>query len=348
MDKGGRGGFGPGRNFRRGAFMVFGFVVLLVAALATLVASALAGNPPDLWVAMVVAAAVLAGLMASVRWVWRNARAVGALMDATDRVAGGDYTVRVEPGSSRHMRRLGVGFNEMTGRLETNESRRRELFADIAHELRTPLQVIRGSVEGMLDGLYPADPERLKGLLDETVVMARLLDDLRTLSMADEGVLPLHVESVDPVGLAEDAARSFERAAHEKGISLVAEGDRSPATVGVDPVRIGEVLSNLLSNAVRHTPTGGSIHVRVTASDHGDALFEVTDTGPGIPADQLSRVFDRFVRSADTGGTGLGLAIAKKLVEAHGGAIEAISPQEGGTRITFTIPSAALRTDDSG
>ena len=125
-------------------------------------------------------------------------------------------TPAVDPSSSGQLRRLGTAFNEMTERLETNERRRRELLADMAHELRTPLQVIRGSVEGMLDGLYGADPERLRAMLDETALMARLLDDLRTLSMAEEGVLPLHRELVDMRILAEDAIRSLEQTANDK------------------------------------------------------------------------------------------------------------------------------------
>ncbi|MDH5223932.1 MAG: HAMP domain-containing protein, partial [Actinomycetota bacterium] len=147
-------------------------IVLLVAALATVVASALAGNAPPPWITVAVAAAVVTGLVASARWVWRNARAIGALMDAADRVAGGDYATRVPESGARQLGRLTGAFNEMAERLQTNEERRRELLADVAHELRTPLQVIRGTVEGMVDGLYPADAERLRPLLDETEVMA--------------------------------------------------------------------------------------------------------------------------------------------------------------------------------
>ena len=177
-------------------------VVLLVAALATVVASAFGGNAPHPIVTVPLALAVVAALIASARWLWRNTRAIGTLMDAADRVAGGDYTTRVEVTGSRQLGRLTSSFNQMTERLETDEARRRELLADVAHELRTPLQVIRGTVEGMLDGLYPADAERLRPLVEETVVMDRLLEDLRTLSMAEAGVLELHRETVDPRALA--------------------------------------------------------------------------------------------------------------------------------------------------
>ena len=332
----GGGGFGPGRRFRRGALAVLTVMVLLIAALSWLVASVVAGNAPHLWVFVVVTIVVLVGLAAVARWLWRYTRAVGGLMDAADRVAAGEYDTRIDLSTSGQLRRLGVAFNEMTERLETNERRRRELLADMAHEVRTPLQVIRGSLEGMLDGLYGAEPERLRTMLDETELMARLLDDLRTLSMAEEGVLPLHREQVDMRILAEDAIRSLEQAGNDKSVTVALEApDHAP--LDADPVRLAEVLQNLLSNAIRHTPPGGRVLVRVSSTKSG-VHTEVRDTGPGIDAELLPHVFDRFVRSADTGGMGLGLAIAKRLVEAHGGTIEATQPSDGGTSIAFTVP----------
>jgi signal transduction histidine kinase len=340
---GGPKGFGPGpgRRFRRGAFVVLLLVVLLVAALATVIASVVGGNAPAPWITVAVSTVVVAGSFASARWLWRSAHTVGALMDAADRVADGDYTPRVnDPGTSQ-LGRLAGAFNQMTERLETNEDRRRELLADVAHELRSPLQVIRGTVEGMLDGLYPADPERLRPLLDETIVMARLLDDLRTLSMAEAGVLPLHRETVDPRVVADDVVQAFRSMAEDAGVTLEVQVTAgAPTQLDADPVRLAEILANLVTNAVRHTPHGGRVAVRISSVADG-ALFEVQDTGPGIPEDQLRIVFDRFVTSADAGGTGLGLAIAKRLVEAHGGIIEAWSPTSEGTTIRFVIASAA-------
>jgi signal transduction histidine kinase len=314
-------------------------VVLLVAALATVVASVIAGNAPAPAITVTVSAVVVIGLILSARWLWRSTRTVGALMDAADRVAGGDYSARVEDPGTRQLGRLTGAFNQMTDRLSSNEDRRRELLADIAHELRSPLQAIRGTIEGMLDGVYPVEAERLRPLLDGTIVMARLLDDLRTLSMAEAGVLPLHLETVDPRGLADDAVRSFRPMADEAGVALEAElaADES-AQLDADPVRLAEVLANLVANAVRHTPRGGRVTVRVSAAAEG-SVFEVQDTGLGIPPEQLPFVFDRFVTSADAGGTGLGLAIAKRLVEAHGGTIEARSPTSGGTIVTLVIPT---------
>ena len=335
--------FGPGRRFRRGAFVALLAVALLVAALATILASIFTGNHPAPWITIAVSIAVLAGLALSGRWFWRNARTIGALMDAADRVADGDLTTRVADSDARQLGRLTSSFNEMAEHLETNEQRRRELLADIAHELRTPLQVIRGSVEGMLDGLYPADAARLRPLLDETVVMARLLDDLRTLSMAEAGVLELHRESVDPRSLADDVVNTFRSMAVDRGITLESRHDAGvPAIIDADPVRVAEVLNNLIANALRHTPSSGHVSVTVGNAPHEGVTFAVEDTGPGIDPDLLPFVFDRFTTSADAGGTGLGLAIAKRLVEAHGGTIDA-SSNAGGTTIRCTFPTPEHR-----
>jgi two-component system sensor histidine kinase BaeS len=277
------------------------------------------------------------GLVLSARWVWRTTRSIGALMDAADRVAAGEYATRVGELPGRSFQRLGGAFDEMTAHLQTNEERRRELLADVAHELRTPLQAIHGTVEGMLDGLYPADAEHLRPVLERTDMMARLLEDLRTLSMAEAGVLAMHRETVDPRAVVADAAEAFRSAADAAGIAIEVTADSAPATIEADPVRLSEILANLLSNAVRYTPPGGRVTVRASADGSDRAVFEVDDTGPGIPAEQLPFVFDRFVRSSDRGGTGLGLAIAKRLVDAHGGSIEALAAPGGGTRVRFDI-----------
>jgi two-component system, OmpR family, sensor histidine kinase BaeS len=315
-------------------------LVLLVAALASLVASIVSGNSPPALISVTTAAVVLIGIFGAARWLWRSTRSIAALMDAADRVAGGDYSTRVGQVPARGLQRLAGAFDEMTQRLETNEKRRRELFADIAHELRTPLQAIRGTVEGMLDGLYPSDEEHLRPVLERTVVMARLLEDLRTLSMAEAGVLTLHKESVDPAGVANDAIEAQRSAADEAGVGLTCVAQPgTPATIDADPVRLSEVLTNLLVNAVQHTPRGGQVSLSVSLDGARGVVYQVDDTGSGIPADKRPLIFDRFVTSADRGGTGLGLAIAKRLVEAHGGRIEATDAPGGGTRISFNVPS---------
>jgi signal transduction histidine kinase len=227
----------------------------------------------------------------------------------------------------------------MAEHLELNERRRRDLLADVAHELRTPLAVIRGRVEGMRDGLYEADGEHLELIERETEVMARLLEDLQLLSNAEAGALRLHRERLRPHELVETAADAFGTQAGEAGLSLRTRVDDGLPSLDVDRVRIGEVLANLLANAVRHTPPGGSVTLGASRDDGGVA-FAVTDTGEGIPADELTHVFDRFAKSPESRGAGLGLAIAKSLVQAHGGTISAASDPGRGTTIRLVLPAA--------
>lgn len=335
------GRFDAGRRFRRGVVGFFLVVVLLVAGLASIVASLASGTHPKPFITITIAALVLIGLIVIARWLWRSGRSIGALMDAADRVAGGDYSTRVGAVPGRPYQRLAGAFDEMTTRLQTDEERRRELLADVAHELRTPLQAIRGATEGMLDGLYPADAEHLRPVLERTDVMARLLDDLRTLSMAEAGVLELHRETVATRAAVDDSIAAVRNTSDGVAIDVVDDG--APATIEADPVRLTEILTNLLANAARYTPSDGRVTVSISANGPGGARFTVDDTGPGIPVEQLDHVFDRFVRSADRGGTGLGLAIARRLVEAHGGTIEASAAPGGGTRMRFDIPRNGSR-----
>jgi two-component system OmpR family sensor kinase/two-component system sensor histidine kinase BaeS len=269
----------------------------------------------------------------------RMARPIGEVMDAADRVAAGDYGVRVDEHGWREMRRLARSFNAMTERLGSNEEQRRNLLADLAHELRTPLSVIQGNVEGMLDGLYPGDRGGLEPILEETRVMSRLLDDLEILSRAEAGVLRLHRERTEPGRLVEDAIASSRSEASAADVRLEQRVTPGLPALDVDPVRIGQVFSNMLSNAVRHSPPGTSVEIAAESANEGRAVsFTVRDTGPGIPPEQLPHIFDRFVKSADSGGTGLGLAIAKSLVQAHGGEIEAESEPGTGTTMRFVLP----------
>ncbi len=265
---------------------------------------------------------------------------VAEVMEAADRVAAGDYETRVQERGPRDVRRLGRAFNEMTERLGTNEERRRQLLADVTHELRTPLSVIQANIEAIVDGLYPTDESHLRPVLEETKVMALLLEDLQTLSTAEAGALKLHHERAAPGELIGAAVAPFAVQAQEKGVRLATSVSEGLPTLEVDPLRIGEVLANLLSNAVRHAPPGGEVRVTATATP-GGVVFAVSDTGPGIPSDQLPHVFDRFSRSPDSRGAGLGLAIAKTLVEAHGGEI-GVDSGPTGTTISFTVPLARV------
>jgi signal transduction histidine kinase len=254
-------------------------------------------------------------------------------------VADGDYAVRVETRANGDVARLVDSFNAMTTRLQTNEEQRRNLFADVAHELRTPLSIVRGNAEGMLDGVYPRDDAHLETILDATAVMARLLDDLRTLSQTDTGALRLHKQTTDVAELLDDIRYAFAPRAAEAGVAFTLEAELLPP-LDIDPVRVRQVLENLLDNALRHTPRGGTIRIEVRR-EGAAALFRVADTGRGIPAEALAHVFDRFWKSADSGGSGLGLAIARGLIEAHGGKIRADSVVGRGTVVSFTLPAAA-------
>ncbi|HYT29167.1 MAG TPA: HAMP domain-containing sensor histidine kinase [Actinomycetota bacterium] len=282
---------------------------------------------------------LFAAFVAAGRAVRRMAVPLSDVMEAAERVADGDYDVRVEERGSRDLRGLARSFNAMTERLRASEEQRRNLFADVAHELRTPLSVIQGNAEGLLDGLYPSDRAHLEPVLDETRIMARLLDDLQTLSTAEVGALRLHREPVDPRQLAEEAVTAFRQRADAAGIALELRAATGLPVLEADPMRIGEVLSNLLSNALRHTPPKGSVEVSVERVDGEPAVaFSVRDTGSGIAPDALPHVFDRFVKGPDSGGAGLGLAIARSLVEAHGGTITCDSSLGHGATMRFVLP----------
>jgi signal transduction histidine kinase len=234
------------------------------------------------------------------------------------------------------------GFDTMITRLEADETQRRSLLADISHELRTPLTVVQGNLEAIIDGVYPPDAAHLAVVLDETKVLGRLIDDLRTLALSEAGTLALHVEPTDPDVLVGDVVRSFEPAAATAGVTLTAAIDGDLPIVEVDPVRIREVLANLVANALRHTPAGGRITVAGAVEDGRRLRLEVRDTGSGIEPSLLPHVFDRFAKGDDSVGSGLGLAIARGLVVAHRGEIVAVSPigepPDGGTSIVVRLP----------
>ena len=325
------------RHFVRKFVVGSAFLIATIVTFAVLVGGAIAGRhgrPFGLVGLVVVALAVFLIARAG----RRVAAPVADVMEAADRVAAGDYEARVQERGPREVQRLGRAFNEMAERLGTNETRRRQLLADVTHELRTPLSVIQANLEALIDGLYPIDDAHLRPVLEETKVMARLLDDLQTLSTAEAGVLTLHREPTDPGNLIDAAVHAFTAQAEEAGIRLERSGADSLSEIEVDRLRIGEVLSNLLSNALRHTPAGGGIVVGARATDDG-VEFSISDTGTGIAEEHLPHVFDRFSRAPDSPGAGLGLTIAKTLVEAHGGRIRAESGPVG-TTFAFTLPAS--------
>lgn len=272
---------------------------------------------------------------------WRRmSRPLDDLLQASQRVAEGDYSVRVEEKGPPEIYSLTRSFNTMAERLHTHDEQRRNMLADVSHELRTPITVIQGNVEGILDGLYPADEAHLKSIIEETQILSRLVDDLRTLALAESGALHLKRESTNLAELIRDVVSELEAQAKEKEIriNLSLDGEEE---LQVDPRRVHEVLTNLLSNALRYTPRSGEIHVRLTETGTGagrSATISVEDNGPGIEPVDLPHVFERFYKSSDSGGMGLGLSIAKYVIEAHGGKIWAESEVGKGTQISFTLP----------
>ncbi len=289
--------------------------------------------------AIVLLVFVFVGLVTGAGMGRRVVRPVGELIDAARRIEAGDYGVRVtQPPRPRELRDLTVAFNTMAERLEAEEATRRRLLADLSPELRTPSAVIEGHLEAVLDGVYPADAAHLDPILDETRVLDRLIDDLRTLSLAEAGALALHRESTDIGHVIEDVVAAHRPQAEAGGAGI--ETDVAPGIpeLELDPVRMHQVLANLVDNAVRYTPPGGQ--VRVSAQRAGDRLeVGVADQGPGLAPDVRASLFDRFVKAKDSPGSGLGLAIARAIVEAHGGRIRA-DPGPGGvgTSVSFSLP----------
>ncbi len=267
------------------------------------------------------------------------------LTAATHAVAAGDLDVRVPTRYPGEMGELATAFNRMAGELARADDLRRNMTADVAHELRTPLSVIRGKLEGVLDGVYPATPEHLEPVLEETELLTRLVEDLRLLALAEAGQLLLEKQPMDVGDLLRDAQVNFSPQAFDRGVTLALDLPAELPQVMADWRRVAQVLGNLLTNALRHTPEGGC--VTLSAAKGGQEVVKVTvaDTGAGIPPDDLPYIFERFWRGEKSrsrtrtdGGTGLGLAIARQLVELHGGAIHVETAPGEGSKFRFTLP----------
>jgi len=290
---------------------------------------------------LVILAVVFLGLLFGVRMTSRIVRPLGELVDAARRIETGDYSARVAVPmrGPRDMRALTAAFNTMAARLESEEERRRRLLADLGHELRTPIAVIEGHLEAVLDGVYPPDEAHLDPILDETRVLARLIDDLRTVSLAEAGSLTLHREPVDLGHVIADVLAALGQRAEAVGVHLVTDVDQSIPELELDPVRIHQVLSNLVDNAIRYTPRDGSVRIAARRRN-GEVEIDVADDGSGLSPELRETLFDRFAKSSDSPGSGLGLAIAKAIVEAHRGHIRAEAGTPRGTTIVVTLPGA--------
>ena len=275
---------------------------------------------------------------------------VRRLTQAANNMSTGDLHQRVSVSNQDELGELASAFNRMAERLELTEQQRRLLVADIAHELRNPLTVMQGKLEGLMDGVLPLSQEQVGTVYDQTLMLSRLVDDLRLLSLAQAGQLPLDKDEVDMGSLVIRIVDDFRPLAQDRGVKLDTQVDGHALRATVDTQRMGQVLSNLLSNAVRHTDKDTAVSVGV-ASVNGSVQVVVSDSGPGIGPEDLPHVFERFYRvdrsrSREGGGSGLGLAIAKEVVEAHGGSIWADSTQGEGAVFTFRVP--ADRTGENG
>jgi len=269
----------------------------------------------------------------------RMAVNLGEIVDAAGRIEAGDYGVQVAERGPRELQTLARAFNAMSTRLATADRNRRTFVADLTHELRTPLAIIRGQAEGIGDGVYPGDQAHVTPILDAKASLDSLVDALATMTLADVGSLTLKREAVDVPVLVTSSLAAFQSVADAAGVRLVADLEADLPAIDADPARIRGVLGNLLSNAIRYSPSGGT--VTASARRLGETVaFGIRDTGPGIPSELRPRIFDRFVKGPGSPGSGLGLAIAKDVVTAHGGTIEAISDPGKGTEIRFTLPVA--------
>jgi two-component system sensor histidine kinase BaeS len=335
-----------GRRFiwRIAAFVAAGFllvaVMLTIGAVLVGTATGLVNAPhPVRFVA--IAALVLFVLFiirASGRF-RRMAVNLGELVDAAGRIEAGDYGVQVAERGPRELRTLARAFNAMSMRLAAADRNRRTFVADLTHELRTPLAIIRGQAEGIGDGVYPGDQAHLTPILDAAATLETLVEALGTMTLADVGSLKLNREAVDVPVLVTSSLAAFQSAADAAGVRLIANIGPDLPAIDADPARIRGVLGNLLSNAIRYTPSGGT--VTASARRVGDTVaFAVRDSGQGISSELLPRIFERFIKGPGSPGSGLGLAIAKDVVSAHGGTIEASSEPGQGTEVRFTLPVA--------
>jgi signal transduction histidine kinase len=296
----------------------------------------------NLWVLGAALGAALLAVVISIVLARRLTRPIRQLTAAARGIAAGDLDQRVTVPTDDELGQLARSFNQMSADLARSERQRQQITADIAHDLRSPLTVIHGHLEGLRDGVLKPSAERFEAMYRETEQLMRLVEDLRTLSLADAGELPLYRNPTSPHELLARAAAAYAPQAEQKGVKIDVHADPALPMIGVDPQRMAQVLSNLMSNALRYTPPGGQIQLRAEATA-SQLVMKVQDTGTGIPEAELPRIFDRFYqidasRQSEGGESGLGLAIAKSIVEAHGGAIQAESTPGKGTIIRVTLP----------
>jgi two-component system, OmpR family, sensor histidine kinase BaeS len=284
---------------------------------------------------------LLAGLVT-----YQLARPIQRLKEGAERLSAGDLSQRVVIHGGDEMASLGLAFNQMAASLQKVEENRRSMTADIAHELRTPLSIQRAHLEALQDGIYTLNPENLEPVIAQNLLLTRLVEDLRTLALAEAGQLTLDRTVLDLDLLTRRLADRFRPQASFSQVEIVyLEPPTPPPAVSADPARIEQILGNLLTNALRHTSPGGRIDINVWTNQH-TVNISVHDSGPGIPEQALPRIFERFYRadpsrSREEGGSGLGLAIARQLARAHGGDLTAANHPAGGAVFTLALPKTS-------
>ncbi len=297
----------------------------------------------SLWIAGIVA--VIIAAIVAVLFSRQITAPIRRLDAAAARVRRGDVSHRVEVTSDDEVGSLSKTFNGMVESLEEDQAVRRKLMADLAHEMGTPLAVIQSNLEGMLDGVVDASPANIASLHQEAILLSRLVSDLRTLSQAESGRLNLALGAGDLQELVDSVVTATKPEAARKGITLISEATSGVPRAMIDRDRISQVVTNLLSNAIRYTSTGGEVRVGVSSEGTKELVVSVADTGQGISAEDLPHIFDRFYRGTQprtsrVAGSGIGLAVVKELVEAHKGRVWVESKEGRGSTFYFTVPKA--------
>ncbi len=320
------------------------FLILVGAILATIVLRELSGSTT---IFIIAGTFLVIMILGTIPFIARQVKLITApiveVMSAADSVAKGDFSIRISEDYSGEFKKLAVSFNKMVTELEEADDRRRRLTADVAHELRTPLHILQGNLEGMQDGIYPLDETQLKLLLDETKILSRLVDDLQTLTLAENQQLLLNFEDIDLSSLLSDVAAEFSGQAELQGIELSLSLSPETLNIHADRGRMNQVLGNLIANGLCHTPSGGEIKI-CSQQEENCAIIQVSDTGKGIPEEDLPYIFDRFwkgdpARSRfDDSGSGLGLSISKGIIGMHHGEISVASELGKGTIFTIKLP----------
>ncbi len=294
----------------------------------------------------------LLALLMGLLFAGRVTRPLAALNSAARRVAAGDLSPIVETRSNDEIAELSLSFNAMTEELRRLEEAKKRIIADAAHELRTPVTLIQGTVEAMIDGVYPLEISTLRSMHEETIRLSKLIDSLRELETIESGELELELEEVDPLEIVRRAVSLFTARAAAKRIELsVVCGEEPGPTLIADYLRLSEIVYNLISNALKYSPDGSRVRLSVSSDracvnsrgERGVVSIAVDDSGPGIPKEERERIFERFYRidrsrAQDLGGRGLGLAIASEIAKAHGGRIEVGECDLGGASFVARLP----------